>query len=155
MDRETIQEYTIRVTQSNRTELVVTIYDLIILSIREAKEFAGQKDVRQYRQSLGRAQGLIKELISALDFKYSISGELLSLYMFVNRKITKAVLRNRPEELEGLDRVINNLREAFAQLKDDSGPVMSNTQKVYAGLTYGRTSLTETISEDSNRGFKA
>ncbi|OYO98714.1 flagellar protein FliS, partial [Lachnotalea glycerini] len=46
---------------------------------------------------------------------------------------------------------------AFTEVakKDDSPVLMGNTQQVYAGLTYGKGSLTESFSnQGSNRGFR-
>ena len=41
--------------------------------------------------------------------------------------------------------------------QDDSEAVMKNVQTIYAGLTYGRGTLNETIDSgaDANRGFEA
>ena len=47
-------------------------------------------------------------------------------------------------------------RSAYAQIasQDKSAPVMGHTQSVVAGLTYGRHSLNESLTEESpRRGF--
>ena len=52
--------------------------------------------------------------------------------------------------------IIMKLRESYAELskKDTSGPVMSNTEKVYAGFTYNRNCVTEPATDLSqNRGM--
>ena len=54
--------------------------------------------------------------------------------------------------------VIYGLKEAYEVLaiQDQSGPVMQNTQAVYAGLTYGKDDLTENMTDQgTNRGFLA
>lgn len=158
MKKELLQEYTARVTQDNRSRLVVTIYDIILTSLKDGQEAYAGQDMDEFRHSLERAQGLVMELVRALDFQYDISRELLQLYLFVNRRILHTLARNRIELLDGVDRVLVNLRNAFAKISetDTSGPVMQNTQKVYAGLTYGRGSdLSETFQQQSNRGFQA
>ena len=52
---------------------------------------------------------------------------------------------------------MKKLRESFeiAAGQDKSAPLMGNAQKVYAGMTYGRTDLTENFMNDENRGFLA
>lgn len=158
MKKELLQEFTTRVTQGNRTQLVVTIYDIILASFHEAKEAFDSRNMNEWRHSLERAQALVMELVQALDFNYEISKELLTLYLFVNRRILHALSRQKMELLDGVDKVIINLRNAFEEVSktDKSGSVMVNTQKVYAGLTYGRTSdLSELYQESSNRGFQA
>lgn len=158
MNKELLQEFTVRVTQSNRTQLVVTIYDIILVSLEDAKEAFAREEKEEWRHSLERAQALVIELIDALDFQYELSKELLPIYLFVNRQILHAMARNRVELLEGLDKVLLNLRNAFEEVSktDSSESVMQNTQKVYAGMTYGRnSSLSEMYQEESNRGFQA
>lgn len=158
MKKELLQQYTTRVTQANRTQLVVTVYDIILTSLEDAKEAyqSGVKD--EWRHSLERAQRLVMELLQALDFRFALSKELGSLYLYVNRRILHALVQNKVELLEGTDTVIRNLRNAFEEVSrtDDSAPVMVNTQKVYAGLTYGKSSaLSEMFQDDNNRGFQA
>ncbi len=158
MKKELLQEFTARVTQANRTQLVVTIYDIILASLEEAREAYAQENAKQWKHSLERAQGLVMELMQSLDFRFQLSKELGSLYLFVNRRILHALVQNKVELLEGTDTVIRNLRNAFEEVSrtDDSKPVMMNTQKVYAGLTYGKGSdLSEMFQDDSNRGFQA
>lgn len=157
MKRELLQEYTARVTHDNRSQLVVTIYDIILTSIKDGQEAFETGNMDEFRHSLERAQALVMELVKALDFQYDISKELLQLYLFVNRRILHTLARNRIELLDGVDRVINNLRTAFYEVSktDTSAPVMQNTQTVYAGLTYGRSSnLSETFQQQGNRGFQ-
>ena len=52
--------------------------------------------------------------------------------------------------------IIGELQKAYKKIEDQdqSGPVMGNSQTVYAGLTYGRNTLTENIADPAaNRGF--
>lgn len=158
MKKEQLQEFTARVTQANRSQLVVTIYDIILTSMKEGRSAYEAGEEGEGRHDLERAQALVMELVKALDFQYDIANELLPLYLFVNRQILHALARSRMELLDGVDKVVENLRDAFDEVSktDTSGPVMVNTQKVYAGLTYGRGSdLTETYQQQSNRGFQA
>lgn len=57
-----------------------------------------------------------------------------------------------------VEAVITRLRDAYREVaaQDESTPVMENSQEIYAGLTYGRDSLTENMAyESTNRGFRA
>lgn len=158
MKKELLQQFTTRVTQANRTQLVVTIYDIILASLEEAREAYAADNMNEWKHSLERAQALVMELMKSLDFRFDISKELGSLYLFVNRRILHCLARKNIELLDGTDKVISNLRNAFEEVSktDDSKPLMQNTQKVYAGLTYGRDSdLYETYQNDTNRGFRA
>ena len=51
--------------------------------------------------------------------------------------------------MEEIRKVIAPLCDAYRQIQDQdtSGPVMNNSQTVYAGLTYGRNQLTENMAD--------
>ena len=70
--------------------------------------------------------------------------------------MAQAALHNNAENLEHVRPVLNRLLEAYKQIEgqDTTGPVMGNTQTVYAGLTYGRNDLMESTADPvANRGF--
>ena len=56
MEKERLQEYAARVTQANRSELVVIIYEATIASIEEGKKYLSVR--RRYRKrNSERTQG--------------------------------------------------------------------------------------------------
>ena len=62
-----------------------------------------------------------------------------------------AALLKEPEDM------VRKLKDAYETIseQDDSGAVMENTQAVYAGLTYGRGALNESLADQgSSRGFR-
>lgn len=158
MNKEKIKDYTLRISQSNRTQLVVVIYDIILTYLSEAKEAHTKGDAKEFRYAVRRAQPFVTELISALNFQYEISYELMRLYLYVNRTLSLGLIKNDSNELIGAETVIKNLRKAFEEIskEDSSQPVMKNTQQVYAGLTYGKGCLNEFSNvQGENRGFLA
>lgn len=157
LKKELIKEFAVKISQSNKSQLLIIVYELILISLKEADDYFEQGNIDLFMHSLRRAQGLVKELMEALDFQYPISLELLQLYLFVNRGLLQAMAKKKTEPLQGLPIVITNLKNAFEVVskEDRSAPIMLNTQKVYAGLTYGKDSLSETYAVDRNRGYQA
>lgn len=158
MKREKIQEFTLRITQAKRSELVVVLYDMVLAYFAEAEEFYHLGKKEEFLEELKKAQACIKELTGILDFKYEISFELLSLYRYVNFTLSKTMIRRDPELLKDTQGVIEKLREAFYDIsaQDQSEPMMANTEAVYAGLTYGKGTLNENLqNQGSSRGFLA
>ncbi|MCR5324173.1 MAG: flagellar protein FliS [Lachnospiraceae bacterium] len=159
MNKEKQKDFTMRITQANRTELVVITYDIIAEEIEEADRQYEAGNIDEYRRSVKSAQKFVADLMSALDYTYPISAELLRLYEYVQRLLIKSDVSGKPHELKSAENVIAGLRKAFAKLaeSDDSAPLMENTQSVFAGLTYGKGSLNETDLDPnaSNRGFLA
>lgn len=159
MKREDIQAFTARVTQASRSELIVILYEMILTEIKEAKEAYQQGDLKTFDRELKKAQKFVNELIVPLDYHYAISYDLVSLYLFVNKLIIKAIIKRNPITLGNAESILNKLLIGFQGVsrEDKSGPVMRNTQQLYAGLTYGRGTLNETYIDPDNRsrGFIA
>ncbi len=159
MIKERLQEFTARITQANRSELIVIMYDMVKADIEYAKELFSLGDITGFEKECRHAQKIMHELMSTLDYRYSISYDLLSLYSFSNKRLIAAYMKKDSKYLDGVDTVIDNLKEGFVAVsqQDVSEPLMKNTQQIYAGLTYGRKSLNESALafNDANRGFMA
>ena len=158
MTRELKQQYTLRITRANKTELIVILYDMILSYIEEAKEAFEKEERAAFRDAIRKIRGCNQELIASLNLEYEPAMNLLSLYLYVNRELVHVDVRKDIQALEHVKMVIYGLKEAYEVLaiQDQSGPVMQNTQAVYAGLTYGKDDLTENMTDQgTNRGFLA
>ena len=157
MTKEAIQSFTARITQASRSELVVILYEMTISKIEEAEKRYAENNLSDFDKELKGAQRYVNELMAALDYRYAISYDLLSLYLYTNRHIITAILKRNPDALQNAKQILNKLLTGFEEIskKDTSGPVMKNTQQLYAGLTYGKGTLNETYidSSNKNRGF--
>lgn len=169
MNKNTAIDYSRRITQSSPTGLVVITYELMNLHLRDAEDAmalitdAGELQSAStaereiaFHASMKKARTLLGELISSLNLQYALSGELLRIYLYLNRELQLADLRKDVTLLPRLRGIIASLHDAFEEVakSDVSGPVMENTQKVYAGMTYSKGSLNEDLVGDPNRGFK-
>ena len=83
MDKESKKIYTTRISQANRSELVVIIYELMLGSLTEAKEALDREDFDTADVELKRAQGFLCELRGSLDFQFPVSYRLVSLYRYM------------------------------------------------------------------------
>ena len=70
---------------------------MIQTELRDAKDAYDQSDLDTFAKSLKRAQKYVNELISTLDFKYAISYDLLSLYLYINKRIITAIIKQRSD----------------------------------------------------------
>lgn len=156
MTRELKQEYTLRITQANKTQLITILYEMVLIYIDEAEEALAGDNKADYKCAIRKIRGCMNELTASLNLEYDLAQNLLQLYLYVNRELVQASMHCDKENLEHVRMVIGELQKAYKQIEkqDVSGPVMGNTQTVYAGLTYGRNTLTENITDPaSNRGF--
>ena len=156
MKKEKKQEFILRITQSNKTQLVVVLYDMTLAYLEDSIEEFHQGDYEKYRWNIERAKDCIDELLNSLHMEYEIAGVLKGLYFFYKRELTTAGVKKEKEKILPVIEMIKELKESFEQvaLKDTSAPVMENTQTVYAGLTYGKGSLNVNLADQgTNRGF--
>ena len=152
------QEYTRRITQANKTQLITILYDMILDYLAEALTGQGQTDKDAFDSLIGAADACIDELITSLDLNYELARNLYGLYLFEKKELLHSRIRGERSGLEHAASVFTALRDAYRVLEkeDTTAPVMVNVETVYAGMTYGRGSLTENVSSDyTNRGFKA
>lgn len=158
MTRELKQQFTLKITQANKTQLVVILYEMLLTYIEEAENAHEKEDREGFREGIRKARGCLNELMASLHFEYEPAMNLLQLYLYANRELVRADIRNETEELEHVKKIMEKLHEAYRKVseQDSSDPVMSNAQTVYAGLTYGKNTLTESLADQgSSRGFRA
>lgn len=159
MNNEDLKAFTTRITQANGSELVVIVYEIILKDIENAKEAFGTQDHATFTRDVNHAIKFVNELINTLDFGYPISYDLMQLYLYCNKQLIQTTLKNELEPLESASKVLTSLLKGFIDVagQDEGGPLMSNTQQVYAGLTYGKSSLNEMYIDpnQASRGFRA
>ena len=160
MRAESVKIYTRRITSANKSEIIVIMYDIIEENLTLAKEALDKGDRPAFRNEIKQAVSFVKELLVSLDMSYEVSKNLASLYIYVSRCLNFALVSGKKEEIEAAEKVLRKLGESFREVAktDESKPVMENTQRVYAGITYGRgLDLDETLvaSAMESRGFRA
>ena len=156
MTKELIQKYTLKISESSRTGIVVILYELAEKYLDDAIEAQKGGNHEEMRKQCGNAQKVLNDLIGALDFDYEISAPLYRIYEFISKEVAKAVIKNDAEGLYKCKGFLSSLKGAFEKIEADDkrGPAMGNAQTVYAGLTYGRNSLNENVHEQlPNRGY--
>ncbi len=159
MNKELAKTFATRVSQATRTELIVIMYEIILSDINSAKDNLATGDENSFVQDIKHGQKFVNELMGSLDYQYSISRDLMSLYVFVNKCLIDSMFQKSDVGLEQAKEVLNILLEGFKGIRkeDNYGNVMKNTGQLYAGLTYGRGVLNETYVDPNqqNRGFLA
>ena len=142
MTKEQKQDFTRRITQANRSGLVLIKFEMLFVYMDDM-ETAFHADDQQ--------------LLTTLDFKYEIAGQLYALYDFHRRQLARVLMRHSLAELAQSRNMLQQLYKAFLASSDQdrSGPLMQNAQQVYAGYTYGKNDLNESYDIQSSRGFLA
>ena len=156
MTKECKQQFTLRITQANSTEMVVILYEMLLCYLDECEEALKKDDEKALGESVRKARGCLNELMQSLHLEYEPAKELMQLYLFCVRRLARVEMKKDAAMIEDVCKVIRPLHDAYEQIaeKNAQGPVMQNSQTVYAGLTYGRNTLTENMADQgTNRGM--
>ncbi len=157
MTKEQIKEFTFRTTQANHSGLLLVLFDMEEVYLSDALDAYEQKNTDDYNKNLEMARRVLNELISCFDMKNELSRKVVSVLRFIYGKQVSSLVKGEPQELDRCKNMIDNLRNSFVPLheNDYEGPVMKNTHQVYAGLTYGKGTLNESVEgvNYSTRGF--
>lgn len=155
MQKEQIQEFTSKITLSNRTGLTVVTYEILFAYLADARSALKEAQYEAYKNSLRRAQKCINELIGTLDFSYDLADELHRIYVYGKELLAKAMFLRREDELTECETLMRMLYASFTEVAktDHSAPLMQNTEQIYAGYTYGRNDVNSNSNVNPSRGF--
>lgn len=156
MTAEQKKEFTRKISQANSSELIVILYDIALVYVKESIRFMDANDAQNAKIQADFAKRCIEEMMANLHFEYDLATVLHRIYLSMKKSLREGILENKKEKLISVRDNLASLRDAYAQVvsQDKSAPVMGHTQTVVAGLTYGKHSLNESLAqESSSRGF--
>lgn len=158
MTKEKIQEFTVRITNANKTEMIVVLYDMGIQYIDDSVHALEVAAMSEFRIEIDRIRNVLRELMASVDTSMSLGMNILRLYIYCSGELTRGYIDYDKNSLLHVKNVFAKLRSAYAEQskKDTSGPVMQNAEKLYTGFTYNRNSMTENMANTSlDRGILA
>jgi len=155
MQKEQIQEFTSKITLSNRTGLTVVTYEILFAYLADAKSALKEERFEDYKQAIRQAQKCISELMVTLNFSYELAAELYRVYAYGKELLAKAMYKRSEAEIDECESLMRMLHTSFVEVAktDDSAPLMRNTEQVYAGYTYGRSDVNSSSDANPSRGF--
>lgn len=156
MTKEQKQDFTLRISQANKSALVVITYDIFLAYAKEAQE--ADAHAEEFAAAIRNARGALSELLASLNMEQDIAKSTCQLYRFAERELIRADVRRDAAPLPEVISIMQRLRDAYAEAAktDTSAPLMKNTDVVYAGMTYGKNDImTGSSNAGTNRGFLA
>ncbi len=151
------KEFTRKISQANSSELIVILYDIALVYVKESIRLLEEDNVQDAKIQVDFAKRCIEEMIANLHFEYDLATVLHRIYLSMKKSLREGILEKKKEPLISVRDNLISLRDAYAQIvsQDKSAPVMGHAQTVVAGLTYGKHSLNESLAqESSSRGFR-
>lgn len=147
MTDEKKKEFTLRITQANRSGLLIILYEMTESYIDDAIAALKDGDDTSFKESICSVRGCVNELMNTLDYRYSPSMQLLELYVYISRNLITADIHKDDRMLSEIKGIIVKLHDAYSEAakEDSSSPLVDHAQQVYAGLTYGKKDLNENV----------
>jgi flagellar protein FliS len=109
------------VMTASREQLVVMLYDGAIRFLRQSAEAMRVGSREQSRNRMRRAEAIIDELNTTLDMSYGeIPARLRSIYLFCKRQLIQANIETDPARIDGVVKLLAELREAWEQVAGTS-----------------------------------
>ncbi len=158
MTDEQKQQFTRKISNANKTEMIVILYEMVLTYTEDAKRALERQDLENCRKEIQRAKACIRELQNSVNTENNLGMNYFEIYLFLRRELSKAAVSGNKTALDNVCGIISEMLETYRKLSeaDTSRPIMENTQAVYAGLTYGKNSLNESLTgQNIDRGFRA
>jgi len=156
MNKALVKDFQTRIVNAGRGELLIINYEMLLAQLDEVIEAIELDNDVAYGKAMENAFKLLRELSGNLDYSYEISKELISIYIYINKKFIDTSLSKKVSDIEEAKKLLAILLEGWklTEFKEEE-PIITNGQKVYAGLTYGKNDLNVIVDHANERGFKA
>lgn len=158
MTQEMKQEFTRRVSQENHSGLILVLCDIFHTYGNDAMTAYEAGNETAYLQNIEQARRTMQELIDCFSKEDPLGRNVISIFRFIYGKLVRSEVRRQPDELDRCVQMVDDLRVGFVHLHelDNEGAVMQNVHQVYAGLTYGKGTLNESVQgvNYESRGYQ-
>lgn len=137
--------YKMRISQAGIAELTVVMFEMEMQWIQEALDSSGDGNTVAFMDAVSKAQATQTELMNVMNMKNAVAFDVYSIFAFVNRQLIQSKIERQPVDLDRCKNMLERLHKSFQAIvsTDTAGPVMAQSEKVYAGLTYGTNGLVE------------
>jgi flagellar protein FliS len=79
MTRECKQQFTLRISQANSTELIVILYEMLLCYLEESKGALNADNEAEFKEAIRKSRGCLNELMGSLNMEYEICRPRLLL----------------------------------------------------------------------------
>lgn len=145
MTGEQMDVYKMRITQAGIGEMTLIMLEMEMQWIDEALEAYGKKDIEEFIVCVDKAQSVQVELMNVLNMKNETAADVYSVFAYMNKELIRAKIKRAPLDIKRCRNLLERYHKSFEAVAktDKEGPVMMQSEKIYAGLTYGSSGLVE------------
>lgn len=106
---------------ASKSKLLIMLYDGAIRFVRAGIEGINERNHEKANNNLCKAQAIVNELISSLNFDYSISKDLLVIYEYMLHLLIQSNVRKDATKANEVLEHLLELREAWMEASKVSG----------------------------------
>lgn len=109
-------------------ELTLMLYNGSLKFIHIAKKAIEEKNMELKNTNIQKTQAIVNELMVTLNTDLEVSQSLMSLYDYINRRLTEANIKNEVTILNEVEGYITEFRDTWKEV------IQLNRQKQHAGV---------------------
>lgn len=100
---------------ASKPKLLIMLYDGAIKFVTAGIEGISKKDYNMANTNLCKAQAIIHELISSLDFNYPQANDLVQVYEYMLYRLIEANMKKEMTPAQEILEYLTELREAWVE----------------------------------------
>lgn len=145
MTDEQMNVYKMRITQAGIGEMTLVMLEMEMQWVDEALEAFSKQDIDGFIMCVDKAQHVQVELMNILNMENQVAVDVYSVFAFINKELIRAKIKREPLDMKRCRNLLERYHKSFETVAktDTGGPVMAQSEKVFAGLTYGSGGLVE------------
>ncbi|KSU83106.1 flagellar protein FliS [Fictibacillus enclensis] len=97
-------------------ELTLMLYNGCLKFIQLSKQAIQHKNIQEKNMNCLKAQKIIQELMVTLNMDASVSGTLLPMYDYLNRRLIEANIQSNLEILDEVEGLVKELRDTWKEV---------------------------------------
>ncbi|MCM1567156.1 MAG: flagellar export chaperone FliS [Dehalobacter sp.] len=113
------------IISADKGELTLLLYDGAVKSIKQGIKFIEEKKIQDVHNSIIKAQEIITYLSETLNMEYEISGNLSSLYEYINRRLFEANMKKDKYILDEALGLVVDLRDTWREAVKIAKPLIA------------------------------
>ena len=107
-----------KVLNASPAELTLMLYDGAIKFCNIAIMGMEKKDIEKAHVNIMKAQRIIEEFRSTLDFKYEVAKDFDRVYVYLLQRLFEANIKKDPEILEEVNTHLRSMRDTWKQVME-------------------------------------
>ena len=145
MTDEQMNVYKMRIAQAGIGEMTLIMLEMEMQWIQDALDAYGKQDIEEFIVCVDKAQSVQVELMNVLNMENQVAVDVYSVFAYINKVLIRAKIKREPLDMERCRKLLERYHKSFETVAktDTEGPVMEQSEKIYAGLTYGSGGLVE------------